>query len=67
MITNFINRASGRVSLRGVARVRHAAFTASTGSKQYTAGHSTSTGMRGVRARVKAKHPGELLQFPPNP
>ena len=28
MIANSINRAFGRVSLRGVARVRHAALTA---------------------------------------
>ena len=41
MIASFISRAFGRVSLRGVARVRHAAFTAATGSKQYAAGHST--------------------------
>ena len=47
MIVNFINRAFGRVSLRGVARVRHAALTAATGSKQYDADHSKSTGMRG--------------------
>ena len=46
MIANFINRAFGRVSLRGVARVRHEALTAATGSKQYAAGHSTSTGIR---------------------
>ena len=38
MIANFINRAFGRVSLRGVARLRHAALTAATGSKQYAAG-----------------------------
>ena len=47
---NFINRAFGLVSLRGVARVRHAALTAATGSKQYDAGHSTSTGMRGAES-----------------
>ena len=47
MIANFINRAFGRVSLRGVARVRHAALTAATGSKQCAAGHSSSTGVRG--------------------
>ena len=46
MIVNFINCAFGRVSLRGVARVRHAALTAATGSKQYAAGHLASTGMR---------------------
>jgi len=33
MIANFIDRAFGRVSLRGVARVRNAALTAATGSK----------------------------------
>jgi len=50
MTANFINCAFGRVSLRGVARVRHrhAAFTAATGSKQHAAGHSTSTGMQGA-------------------
>ena len=48
MIANFISRAFGRVSLRGVTRVRHAALTAPTGSKQYTAGYSTSKGMRGT-------------------
>ena len=47
-IANFIDRAFGRVSFRGVARVRHAALTAATGWKQYDAGHSTSTGMRGA-------------------
>ena len=47
MIANFINRAFSRVSLRGVARVRYAALTAATGSKQYTAGHSSSTGVWG--------------------
>jgi len=47
MIANFINRAFGRVSLRCVARVRHAALTAATGLKQYAAGHSSSTGARG--------------------
>ena len=54
MIANFINRAFGRVSLRGVARVRHAALTVVTGLKQYTAGHSTSKGMRysGCQERV---------------
>ena len=52
MIANFINRSFGRVSLRGVARVRHAALTAATGSKQYTAGHSGSTGMRRGGARA---------------
>ena len=46
MISNFINLAFGQVSLRGVARVRHAALTAATGSKKYTACHSTSTDMR---------------------
>ena len=40
------DRALGRVSLLGVARVRHAALTAATGSKQRAAGHSSSTGMR---------------------
>jgi len=48
MIANLINRAFGRVSLRGAARVRHAALIAATGSKQYTSGHSTSAGMRGA-------------------
>jgi len=48
MIANIIDRAFGRVSLRGVARVRHAALTTATGSKQYTAGHSTSRCMRGA-------------------
>ena len=52
MIANFINRAFGRVSLRGVARVRHAALTAATGSKQYAAGHSSSAVVRGGRERV---------------
>jgi len=33
LIANFINRAFGGVSLRGAARVRHAALTAATGSK----------------------------------
>ena len=47
MIANFISRAFGRVSLRGVARVRHAALTAAMGSNQYYAGCSTSAGMRG--------------------
>jgi len=47
MIANFISLAFGRVSLRGVARVRHAALTAATGLKQYAAGHSSSTGERG--------------------
>ena len=37
----------GRVSLRGVVRVRHVALTATTVPKQYSAGHSTSTGVRG--------------------
>ena len=46
MIANFINRAFGRVCLRGVARVRHVALTAARGSK-YATGHSTSTGMWG--------------------
>jgi len=32
MVANCINRAFGRVSLRGVARVRHAALTAASGS-----------------------------------
>jgi len=49
MIANFINRTFGRDSLRGVARVRHVALTADTGSKQYAAGHSSSTGMRAVK------------------
>jgi len=40
--SNFINRAFGRVSLRGVSRVRHAAFKAAAGSKQHTAFHSSS-------------------------
>ena len=35
MIANFINRAFGRVSLRAVARVRHEALTAATGSKLF--------------------------------
>ena len=36
MIANFIKRAFGRVFLRrGVARVRHAALTAATGSKLF--------------------------------
>ena len=35
MISNFINRSFGGVSVRGVARVRHAALTAATDSKQY--------------------------------
>jgi len=50
MIANFNSRVFGRVSLRGVARVRHAALTAAMGSKQYATGHSTSTSMptRGV-------------------
>jgi len=38
MTANFINRAFGRASLRGVDRVRHAALAAATGSKQYAAG-----------------------------
>ena len=45
MIANFVNRAFGRVSLRGMARVRHAALTAATGSKQYAAGHLSSSGV----------------------
>ena len=49
MIADFINRAFCRVSLRGAAQVRHAALTVTTGSVQYTAGHSTSTGMRGAK------------------
>ena len=50
MIADFISSAFGRVSLRGVGRVRHAALTAAMGSKQYATGHSTSTSMptRGV-------------------
>ena len=47
MAVNSINRAFGGVFLSGAARARHAARTAVTGSKQYTAGYSTSTGMRG--------------------
>jgi hypothetical protein len=47
MIVSFINRAFGRVSLRGVAWVRHVALSAATGLKQYAAGHSSSTGVRG--------------------
>jgi len=47
MIANFISRAFGRVSLRGVARVRHSALIDTTGSKQYAAGHSSSAGKRG--------------------
>jgi len=48
MIANFIKRAFGRVSLRGVARVQHASLTAARGSEQYTAGHYAwdSTGDR---------------------
>ena len=55
MIVSFINRAFGRVSLRGVAWVRHVALSAATGLKQYAAGHSSSTGIghaRGGRERV---------------
>ena len=44
IIANFINRAFGWVSLRGVARVWHAALTASTVSKQHA-------GMRGGGTR----------------
>ena len=52
MIPNFINRTFGRVSLRGVTRVRHEALKAATGSKQYAAGHSASMGIRGGGERV---------------
>jgi len=47
MIADFISSAFGRVSLRGVARVRHAALTAAMGSRQYNTDYSTSRGMRG--------------------
>jgi len=46
-IASFINRAFGRVSLRGLARAQHAALTAATGSKQHAAGRLTSVGTRG--------------------
>ena len=50
MIANSINSAFGRISLRGVARVRHSARTATTGSKQCAIGHSSSTcGQRGSK------------------
>jgi len=52
MIANLINRACGRVSLRGMAWARHATFTAATGPKQYAADHSSSTGAYGGRERV---------------
>ena len=48
MIANFINLAFGQVSLRGVARVRHAALVAHTGSKHYAGSENAwdSTGNR---------------------
>jgi hypothetical protein len=36
VVAGFMNRAFGRASLRGVARVRHAALAAATGSAQYS-------------------------------
>ena len=55
MIADFINRAFGRVSLHGVAWVRHATLTAATCSKQHTAGHSSSSdGHAGGGANEKA-------------
>ena len=50
MIASFINRAFGRISLHGVAQVRHAALTltAAACSKRHSAGHSSSMGMRGA-------------------
>ena len=47
MTASFINRAFGRFSLHGVARVRHASLTAAKGYKQHAADQSSSTGMRG--------------------
>jgi len=55
MIANYIYRAFGRVSVRGVDRVRHVALTAAMGSKQCAAGHSTSAVMHGGE---NARDPG---------
>ena len=53
LIASFINRAFGRVSLRGLARAQHAALTAATGSKQHAAGRLTSVGTRGGGGDVR--------------
>ena len=54
MTANFMNRAFGWVCLRGVDRVRHAALTSATGSKQHAAGHSSSSST-GVREAENAR------------